>query len=157
MNESLLDVNKWQRLKVPPICERMIGFSIPLDDEVLVISYEGVHLLQLGNKITVKTDNRFSEYDLYDPDSGTAQYQGKSYQIIGLHGGNPIRETPDGAKLKLDKVSETLSIIQGNQIDFSMKYTNFSGDWVSATFSVDGRYVVLGCPYDFDFVVLARF
>jgi hypothetical protein len=37
-----------------------------------------------------------------------------------------------------------------------MKYANFSGAWAAATFSTDGKYVVLGCPYDFDFVVLER-
>jgi hypothetical protein len=33
-------------------------------------------------------------------------------------------------------------------------YENFSGDWAVATFSPDGRSIALGCPYDFDVVVL---
>jgi hypothetical protein len=37
-----------------------------------------------------------------------------------------------------------------------MKYENFSGDWAIATYSPDGRYILLGCPYDFDFIALER-
>jgi hypothetical protein len=37
-----------------------------------------------------------------------------------------------------------------------MKYKNFSGGWAAATFSPEARYILLGCPYDFDFVVLER-
>lgn len=149
-------MSKWKRLRVPPICERVIGFSVPQSGEVLIISYEGMHLLQLANEITVTTDDQFAVYDLYDPDSGKANYQEKSYQIIGLHGGNPIIESPADEKLVLDAESETLSIGRNGQTDYSMKYENFSGDWAAATFSSDGKYVVLGCPYDFDFVVLER-
>lgn len=32
-------------------------------------------------------------------------------------------------------------------------YQNFSGDWAAATFSPDGQFILLGCPYDFDFRV----
>jgi hypothetical protein len=134
----------------------MIGFSVPKADEILIISYEGMHLLHFGNEITVKTDNRFAEYDFYDPDSGIANYQGKSYQIIGLNGGSPIIESPANEIFVLNTESETLSIVRNQETDFSMKYENFSGDWAAATFSSDGKYVVLGCPYDFDFVILER-
>ena len=146
----------WRRLKVPPLCERMIGFSVPLGDEILVISYEGVHLLRLGVEITVQTDEKFAEYDIYDPDSGIAIYQDRKYQIIGLHGGNPILESSFGERLVLDTDSETLSIIKGDTTVFSTEYKNFSGDWAMTTFSPDGRYIVLGCPYDFDFLVFVR-
>ena len=149
-------MSKWQKLRVPQICERMIGFSVPQAGEMLVISYEGVHILHLGNEITVKTDDKFAEYEIYDPDLGIARYQEKSYQIIGLHGGNPIIESLAGDRLLLDTKAETLSIVGNDQTDFSMKYKNFSGDWAAATFSTDGRYVVLGCPYNCDFVVLER-
>lgn len=149
-------MSKWQTRKAPPICERMIGFSVPKANEILVISYEGMHLLHLGNEITLKTDDQFAEYDLYDTASGIVRYQGKSYQIIGLHGGQPIIESPAGERLVLDTDAETLSIVRNQQTEFSMRYKNFSGDWAAATFSPDGRYVILGCPYGFDFVILER-
>ena len=62
-------MSKWQKLRVPPICERIIGFSIPQANAVLVISYEGVHLLHLANEITVTTDDQLAEYDINDINS----------------------------------------------------------------------------------------
>jgi hypothetical protein len=58
----------WQRIPTPDICERMIGFSVPQEDTVLVVSYEGTHLVRLGPPVTVETDNTYCEYDLYDFD-----------------------------------------------------------------------------------------
>ncbi len=75
-------MSEWRQLGVPPICERMIGFSVPQDDTVLVISYEGMHLLQLGSTITVETDTEYSEYDLYDPATGICRYRGRDYHIL---------------------------------------------------------------------------
>ena len=149
-------MSTWHRLSVPPICERMIGFSIPQDGEVLVVSYEGTHLIRLGPEVTVETDDEFAEYDIYDPDTGVARYRGRQYRIIGLQGGSPLLKSPSGENLVLDTEGESLSVVQNGETVFSTTYKNFSGDWAVATFSPDGRYIVLGCPYDFDFVVLER-
>lgn len=151
-----LKVDHWQERGVPPFCERLLGFSIPQADEVLIVSYGGVHLLRLGGRITVTTDDRFPKYALYDPTAGTARYQEKTYQIIGLHGGSPLLDSPQGEHLALNTKKQTLSITNNGRTEFSMKYENFSGDWAAATFSPEGKYVVLGCPYDFDFRVLER-
>jgi hypothetical protein len=77
-------MSKWKRLRVPPICERVVGFSVPQSGEVLVISYEGMHLLHLANEITVTTDDQFAEYDLYDPDSGKANYQERAIKSLAF-------------------------------------------------------------------------
>jgi hypothetical protein len=146
----------WREPKVPEICERMIGFSVPQDNQVLVISYEGTHVVRIGSTITVETDEEFAEYDIYDPESGVARYRGREYQIIGLHGGVPLLESPTGERLVLDVKAQVLSVLRDSTIVYSRPYKNFSGDWAAATFSLDGRYIVLGCPYDFDFVVLER-
>jgi hypothetical protein len=134
----------------------MIGFSVPQDGEVLVISYEGTHLVRLGPEVTVETDDEFAEYDIYDPETGIARYRGKEYRIIGLQGGSPLLESSRGEKLLLDPEAESLSVIQNGETVFSTPYKNSSGDWAAVTFSPDGRYIVLGCPYDFDFMVLER-
>lgn len=149
-------MSTWHRLSVPPICERMIGFSIPKEGEVLVVSYEGTHLIRLGPEVTVETDHEFAEYDIYDPETGVARYRGKEYRIIGLQGGSPLLESPRGERLVLDTEAESLSLVQNGETVFSTPYKNFSGDWAAATFSPDGCYLVLGCPYDFDFIVLKR-
>lgn len=103
---------KWQRLSVPPICERMLGFSVPQDGEVIIVSYEGMHRLRLSSPVTVETDAAFAEYDLFDPDSGLARYGGKEYQIIGLHGGNPLMNSPARERLVLNTSSQTLVVKQ---------------------------------------------
>jgi hypothetical protein len=146
----------WRRLPVPPICERMIGFSVPQDGTVLVVSYEGMHLVRLGPPISVETDPEHGEYDLYDPDSGICHYLGKDWDIIGLHLGRPILTGCGGERLVVDAGAETLSVVKEGEAVWSSSFENFSGDWVTATFSPDGRFIVLGCPYDFDFRVFER-
>lgn len=149
-------MSRWQRKPIPPICERMIGFSVPRDDEILVVSYEGTHILHLGPVVTIETDEAFAEYDIYDPASGVARYRDRDYRIIGLKGGNPILDGPKGERLNLNVESERLSVVKNGEVIFSEKYENFSGDWAVATFSPDGKYIVLGCPYDFDFRLYER-
>ena len=110
--------------------------------------------LHLGAEITVTHDERYAEYDIYDPDSGTARYEGHDYSIVGLNGGEPLLRSSQGETLVLNR--EVLRIDRGGQVEHELVYGNFSGDWAMATFSRDGQWVVLGCPYDFDFVVLER-
>ncbi len=146
----------WRQLPVPEICERMIGFSVPQDAMVLVVSYEGMHLLRLGPPVTVETDPEYAEYDLYDPDAGVCRYQAKEWDIIGLFPGRPNLIGRDGEQLVLDVEAEAVSVVKGGQAVWSSTFKNFSGDWAAATFSPDGRFIVLGCPYCFDFRVWAR-
>src|SRR4051794_14375645 len=84
----------WQRIPVPGICERMIGFSVPQQDTVLVVSYEGTHLVHLGPPATVETDDAYGEYDLYLPEAGICRYGDRDWEIIGLHPGRPLLTSP---------------------------------------------------------------
>ena len=146
----------WSLVKTPPICERLIGFSVPVAGVSLVVSYEGVHLLHLGEPITVETDVTHREYDLYDPDAGTVEYHGVTYRIIGLHGGTPLSVAPQGDRIEFDPQQETLAVVTPLGRTLDVRYENFSGDWAAATFSPDGKFLLLGCPYDFDFRVWRR-
>lgn len=146
---------EWRQLVVPHICERLIGFSLPQDDTVLVVSYEGTHLVRLGTPVTVETDSEYGEYDLYDPDRGICRYRGREWVMIGLFHGRPIL-TSRGEQLMLNTDTETVSVVRDNEEAWSATYENFSGDWAAVTFSPDGRFIVLGCPYDFDFRVWER-
>jgi hypothetical protein len=149
-------MGKWSLLNVPPFCERLIGFSVPVGDRSLAISYEAVHVLRLGESVVVDTDRDFAEYDLYDPETGTAEYKGTIYTIIGLHGGDPLVTTSFGARLALDQVEQTVAVTNGDLLELMANYQNFSGDWAAATFSPNGLYLLLGCPYDFDFRIWRR-
>ena len=149
-------MGKWSLLNVPPFCERLIGFSVPVGDRLLAISYEAVHVLTLGESVVIDTNRDFAEYDLYDPEKGTAEYNGTIYTIIGLHGGDPLLATSFGARLELDQAKETVAVAIGDSIELMTSYENFSGAWAAATFSPDGLYLLLGCPCDFDFRIWRR-
>jgi hypothetical protein len=147
---------QWRQVAVPPFCERMIGFSVPQDRMVLAISYEGMHVIQLGDSITIETDDAFNQYDCYNPDTGIAKYRGTTWKIIGLHAGSPLMRSPCNEELRLDSDGLRVSVFQDGTEQWSSSFENFSGDWVAATFSPDGKIIVLGCPYDFDFRVWRR-
>ena len=149
-------MSNWKLRDVPPICERMIGFSVPLNGRILVVSYEGTHTIHLSTEITVEHDDEYIEYDIYDPETGIARYGEHDYSIIGLQGGHPLLRSPQGETLILDADSETLTVNHDGEIVYTLKYENFSGDWAAVTFSPDGQWIALGCPYDFDFVLLER-
>jgi hypothetical protein len=145
----------WRRIPVPGFCERMIGFSVPKHDAVLVLSYEGMHLLRLGPPVTV---SQVADPE-YDPDHahvGLGRYCGEDWEIIGLHGGEPLLASPQGEWLELDDQANTVSVLAGGTEVWASPFENFSGDWAAATFSPDGLFIVLGCPYDFDFRVWQR-
>lgn len=146
----------WRQLPVPEICERMIGFSLPREGEVLVVSYEGMHVVRLGPPVTVVTDSQYTEYDLYDPEESVCRYRNTEWTIIGLHAGTPIHNGRPGERLVLDPDAETISVEVAGQLVWSSTFENFSGDWSAATFSPEGRFIVLGCPYGFDFRVWER-
>ena len=59
-------------------------------------------------------------------------------------------------RLVLGVEAQVLPVLRDSTVVYSRPYKNFSGDWAAATFSSDGRYIVLGCSYDFDFAVLER-
>ena len=145
----------WRQLRVPDICERMMGFSVPQDHTVLVISYQGMHLVRLGHPVTVECDSGYSD-DLYDPKSGVSRYRGREWDIIGLFPGRPLVTGRDGERLVLDADGLTVSVVVEGVPVWSSEFENFSGDWAAATFSPDRRFIVLGCPYDFDFRVWER-
>jgi hypothetical protein len=142
----------WHPIPVPGICERLIEFSIPKDGAVLVVSYDGMYLLRLGLPITVEN---VTDPD-YDPDAWGGYYGGEEWDMIGLYGGDPLLTSPQGEWLELDEENETVSVLVGGETTWTSAFKNFSGDWAAATFSRDGRFIVLGCPYDFDFRVWER-
>ncbi|NUP09161.1 MAG: hypothetical protein HOW73_24180 [Polyangiaceae bacterium] len=146
----------WTPVVVPPFCERLIGFSVPVDGRSLVLSYEAVHILTLGDSLRVDTDDTLAEYDIYDPEVGIATYHDTTYSILGLHGGRALSRSPTGAVLMLDQDKQVLTVTSDDVIELTCDYQNFSGDWAAATFSPDGAYILLGCPCDFDFRVWKR-
>lgn len=147
---------QWRQIVVPSFCERMIGFSVPQDEAVLVVSYEGMHIIRLTEPVMIETDEEFAEYDCYDPDAGIAEYRGMKWSIIGLYPGTPILKSCFNEELQLDRKGLRVAVLQDGTERWSTSFENFSGDWAAATFSPNGMSIVLGCPYDFDFRVWRR-
>src|SRR5262249_6349501 len=128
-SEGAMSADTWRQLPLPEmICERMIGFSVPQDNTVLVVSYEDTHLIRLGSPVTVETDSEYAEYDLYDPDAGTCNYKGKRWSIIGLHPGRPHLTGRNGETLVLNTILEMVSVVKDGAEVWSCDYKNLSGD-----------------------------
>ncbi len=135
----------------------MIGFSIPIDRNLLLLTYDGLKQMHLSKPITISTvDDSADPFDLYDPDTAKLRHGGKTWDLVGLHTGRPILERPNGDVLVLDEKGLRVSVTRGGKEIWSSDFENFSGDWVAATFSPDDSYIILGCPYDFDFRVWER-
>ncbi len=85
----------WKRVDVPEhIFERMLGFSIPLDHEVVIISYDNIATLDLNAPANIQFDDAYPEGgEIYDRSHQTLTYRGKSFQILGAYGGQPIAES----------------------------------------------------------------
>lgn len=149
-------MSEWRRLATPSLSDRMLAFSVPRDDEILVISNQGMDLVRLGSPITVETLVKTAEYDLYDPDLGAANFRGLQYTIIGGQHGGALLDSPEGEHLLLNSTSQTLSVIKDDKYDFTTNYENVSGGSAVVTFAPNGRYIVLGFLGGYDFVVLER-
>ncbi|HEU4560879.1 MAG TPA: WD40 repeat domain-containing protein [Longimicrobium sp.] len=132
---------------------------MPQDNTVLTVSYEGMHLVHLGPPVTIESDHDHADWELWDGEGATFHYRGKAWEVLGLAKGQPLLTGHDGERLVVDVLNfdrGIISVVQHDQVIWSSPFKNFSGDWVSATFSPDGRFIVLGCPYDFDFHVWMR-
>ena len=132
------------------IAERIIGVSIPLENELVLISYEGIHFLNLLNPDVVMIDKSLPEGgELFDRERSILSYRDQTYQILGLFGGNPILKNLKEESLLIDTSKQILSVNDAKGIkNFEFQYEYISGDWCSGTFSDYGRYILLCLPYE---------
>jgi len=128
----------WEQLKLPYVFERMIAFSIPENDEILIESYDGWHLLKLPPEVSVAHDPEGAE-DQCDVD-----------RMLGLEGGAPIMEDSQrGHRLTLELARERLLIHDsGGGLVQEIEFSDLSGDWGYATYSKDAAWLLIGAPYD---------
>ena len=141
----------WKMIKLPYIFDRMIGFSIPIDYEIAVISYEGIHIIDLNQREPLVNHNSDHPEGVpfYDTKDQTLSYKGKRYSILGLYGGTPKLKSNSNEQLKLNWQKEEFLLLNEEAEEvFSYNYKDLSGDWAHVTFSTDDRFIVLGIPYD---------
>ena len=130
--------------------ERIIGFSIPVDEQLAVISYDAVYLVRLDNQGEVVKDSQYPEGgDIYDQERQLLSYRGTEFNILGLYGGNPLLLSRFGESVNIDKEREVASVQEADgRLTLQFPFEDFSGDWVYASFSEDSTYFLLGMPYD---------
>ncbi len=128
----------------------MLGFSIPLDHQVVIISYEGIHTLDLNAPNGVQHDYAYPEGgEMYDRQNQILEYHGKRFQIVGAYGGQPMVESQHQERLVLDQKHENFKVLSHNgSVLFQYWFVDMSGDWGYVTFSRDSNFIVLGIPYD---------
>jgi hypothetical protein len=140
----------WTPLKLPHFFERMIGFSLPLNRRMVVVSYEGLHLLDLDDLRQIRTDRTRPEgRGVYEPDPGRVTLEGREYSILGLHGGTPRLKSTTGESLRLNLREGTLDVLNPDgSLEFRHPFEDPSGDWGWATFTSEDDFILLGLPYD---------
>jgi len=152
----------WRIVNIPAaedICERILGVSLPLDHQIIVISYEGIHSINLDGSWYVQQDRSYPEgSNLYDWKQQLLRYHGEHYQILGLHGGQQLFQSKYNEQItiashKQDRAGQRSTIqtvrVRGEKGDTLLEYSfeDLSGDWVSVSFSPDSKYIIIGAPY----------
>lgn len=141
----------WEKLKLPFFCERMYAFSIPQQDTLWVIDYDQLFHVTLIPEISISTALQGAEElnKVFDDDRSILVIDGKIYPMLGLYGGVPILSNQFGDQLSLQPCQDRLVVLNNErQVKQVIEFSDLSGDWRWATFSSDGRYLLIGVPYD---------
>lgn len=144
----------WRELKVPYVCERYIGFSVPRGREFWAVSYEGIHRLRIDSDGIVTlanyTGDRYAEGgEYYDSRTSVLRFAGKEMRIVGRDGSRGISGSPSGESLVLLSEVSTLRVADPDGAAlFEYRYVELSGDWAVATFTHNWQHILVGLPYD---------
>ena len=148
----------YTEITIPAFCDRVLGFSVPESTTVWAMSRQGLHKIELGLKTTVETNPTHAEdYEIFDTESNILDYKGKRHLMLGENGGEPIlqstvrhtlRRGPLGTVSARGESWETFDVLGADgKVVQQLRFPDTSGDWCYATFSEDGRYVVIGVPH----------
>jgi hypothetical protein len=131
--------------------DRIIGFSVPVERRIAIISYEGVSILDVNEPPTllVVDTSQPEGGDRYDQSQQVLTQGTETFPILGLFGGVPILRNDYGEEAFLGTTKDVLQVRDaGQHIVLAFEFEDLSGDWRYATFSPDGTVLVLGVPYD---------
>ncbi len=84
--------------------ERIVGFSVPVDHRLAIISYEALYAIDLTALRAIECDETAAEGGgAYDARTQTLRHEGLSYPILGAHGGShALLTSPLGERLAFD-------------------------------------------------------
>ena len=129
----------------------MIGFSLPIDGEIAVISYDAVHVLPIATPSLVTNYPDFSEGGTaYDRDNQTLTLLGRTFSILGLYGGEPRLQSRLGELITIHRTDELVLHDSTGREVFRHRVTDLSRDWSIATFTPDDQHILFGLPYDLE-------
>lgn len=124
---------------------------MPINGEIAVISYDGVHIVPLANPDVVVHHKEFLEGgDIYDYKRQLLEFSGRSFSILGLHGGTPRLSSNTGERVAFGKGDKLVVNDNTGREIFSHAYSDLSGDWRVVTFTLDDMYILFGLPYELE-------
>lgn len=124
-------------------CERVRGISIPQNNTFFILGYDEVYKATIRKKVRTKRTHFDSNEDLAMVDSF------KELSFTNRDPNAPIVSNNNNRiSYNFDPADDSVEVIcnisgEIRKIDFP----TFSGDWFCATFSEDGKYMVLAEPY----------
>ncbi len=143
----------WKILDTPfgyDVFDQLLMFSLPVEDQMLLISSDGVHLLDLRAPRDMQDDYDYpAGYGLLYVSEDTVRYHGRTFQLIGPEKGSPISQSDRGEYLHLD-LKNALFTIRDDQdhLLFEFLYEDDNSEWGVLSFSPDYQHVLLMLPSD---------
>lgn len=131
-------------LSIPPESDRIIGFTIPKEGAFYICDHDRVWRVTIGAPPSVEV----TDHSPYKFVEGKTDFLG--LVLNGLSANDPLlRVGQNEIAYDFDSTKDFVAVAykvagRSGQIDFRI----LSGDWFAASFSDDGKYLVLAEPYD---------
>lgn len=129
-----------KKLELSIPSERLIGFTIPRDGHFHVCDHDEVWVVEIGPPLKVE-ETDILPYNFASESNDFIGWGSDRTHPILSHGDKAIGYDFDPKKDDL-----TLRYSNGDETH-EIEFATFSGDWFTASFSRDGRYIVLAEPY----------
>lgn len=131
-------------LSIPPESDRIIGITIPDAEAFYVCDHDQVWKATLGETPTYE----LTELEPYPLAKSRADFLGLVF--AGHQANSPLhRLGPNQIEYTFDPYEGTVDVkYRFGEECGTIEFPTFSGDWFAASFSVDGRYLILAEPYE---------
>jgi hypothetical protein len=133
-----------KKLRLPPLSERYIGFTIPKAGRFYICAHDGVWRVAIGSEPAVQV----TDLEPYKFVENRGDFLGLAFE--GLAENQPIlRVGRNEIFYDFDPRKNFVAVRyvvadQSGEIEFPI----FSGTWFAASFSDDGGHILLAEPYD---------
>ena len=133
-----------QKIKLPKICERIIGVTLPKNDIVHIVGYDKYVELDLSSGSIVKE----SESDAENTDKLAA-----NGQCIGLNWDDVLHDVFNyrlKCNFRQSEDTQTVCLMENGLVVQNILAQSLSGDWFKYSFDIDGKYIIICDPYDLE-------